>query len=54
MTPEERIVIMTKAMNEAIHVMEHRFESTKEDVARAVQGLRNSMAKEPLAAPAKK
>jgi hypothetical protein len=45
MTPEEKITAMTKAINEAIKVMEHPFESTRDDVARAVQGLKNAIAK---------
>ena len=36
MTPEERIAIMTKAINQAIMVMWDRFGSTEEDVARAI------------------
>lgn len=48
MTPEEKIAIMTKAINAAIKVMEHPFESTQGDVARVVEGLRNSLLKEPL------
>ena len=36
MTPEERIAIMTKAINQAIKVMGDRFGSTEEDVARAM------------------
>ena len=43
MTPEERIAIMTKAINQAIKVMGDRFGSTEEDVARASQGLKASM-----------
>ncbi|MBI3803212.1 MAG: hypothetical protein HY282_05555 [Nitrospirae bacterium] len=39
--------MMTKAINQAIHVMEHDFESSKGDVARALLGLKNSVAKEP-------
>jgi len=57
MTPDEKIDKMTKAINGAIHVMEHPFESTKEDVARAVLALKNSIAREivvPSVAPAAK
>ena len=46
MTPEERIAIMTKAINQAIKVMGDRFGSTEEDVARAIQGLKASMRRE--------
>lgn len=37
MTPEERIINMTKAINQAIKVMADRFGSTESDVARAIQ-----------------
>lgn len=47
MTADEKIAMMTKAINQAIHVMEHDFESSKGDVARALLGLKNSVAKEP-------
>lgn len=43
MTPEERIAIMTKAINHAIKVMGDRFGSTEDDVARAIQGLKASV-----------
>jgi hypothetical protein len=43
MKPEEKIAIMTKAINEAIHVMEHAFESSPQTVAKALQGLKNSI-----------
>lgn len=43
MTPEERIVAMTKAINQAIKVMGDRFGSTEEDVARAIQALKQSL-----------
>ncbi|MFY9269634.1 MAG: hypothetical protein WAO55_07800 [Candidatus Manganitrophaceae bacterium] len=47
MTPEEKIAIMTKAINEAIRVMEHAFESSPETVAKALKGLKNSVADQP-------
>lgn len=43
MTPEERIVNMAKAINQAIKVMGDRFGSTEEDVARTIQALKTSM-----------
>lgn len=43
MTSEERIVAMTKAINQAIKVMGDRFGSTEEDVARAIQALKQSL-----------
>ena len=43
MTSEEKIVKMTKAINQAIKVMGDRFGSTEEDVARAIQELKTSM-----------
>jgi hypothetical protein len=43
MTSEEKIVKMTKAINQAIKVMGDRFGSTEEDVARAIQELKISM-----------
>ena len=49
MTPEEKIANMTRAINGAIYVMEHSFESTKEDVARACAALKNSIAKDTVA-----
>ena len=51
MTPEERIAIMTKAINQAIKVMGDRFGSTEEDVARAIQGLKASMQTAPQEKP---
>ncbi len=51
MTPEERIAIMTKAINQAIKVMGDRFGSTEEDVARAIQGLKASMQMAPQEKP---
>ena len=45
MTPEEQIKNMTKAINQAIKVMEDRFGSTEADVARAIQELKASMQK---------
>lgn len=44
MTPEERITNMTKAINQAVKVMGDRFGSTEEDVARAIQALKASLA----------
>lgn len=49
MKPEEKIAIMTKAITQAIHVMEHAFESSPETVAKALQGLKLSIA-EPVGA----
>jgi hypothetical protein len=49
MTPEEQIANMTKAINQAIKVMGDRFGSTEADVARAIQGLKESMQKSPSA-----
>jgi hypothetical protein len=49
MTPEEQITNMTKAINQAIKVMSDRFGSTEADVARAIQGLKESMQKSPAA-----
>jgi hypothetical protein len=43
MTPEEQIAKMTVAIRQAIKVMEDRFGSTEQDVARAVQELKASM-----------
>ena len=43
MTPEEQIIKMTKAINQAIKVMGDRFGSTEGDVARAIQELKASM-----------
>jgi hypothetical protein len=42
-TPEEKIIKMTKAINQAIKVMGDRFGSTEGDVARAIQDLKASM-----------
>jgi hypothetical protein len=53
MTPEERIVSMTKAINLAIKVMSDRFGSTEGDVAKAIQELRAAIQASPKpAAPA--
>ncbi len=41
MTPEEQIVKMTKAINQAIKVMGDRFGSTETDVAKAIEELGN-------------
>lgn len=49
MTQEEKIAIMTKAINQAIYVMEHAFESSPETVAKALLGLKNSLAEQPAA-----
>ena len=43
MTPDEKMVKMTKAINQAIKVMGDRFGSTEEDVARAIQELKASL-----------
>jgi hypothetical protein len=42
-TPEEQIVKMTKAINQAIKVMSDRFGSTEGDVTRAMQDLKASL-----------
>lgn len=42
MTAEEKIMAMTKAINQAIKVMGDRFGSTEEDVQRAIQALKIS------------
>ena len=42
MTAEEKIMGMTKAINQAIKVMGDRFGSTEEDVLRAIQALKIS------------
>ena len=42
MTSEEKIVGMTKAINQAIKVMGDRFGSTEDDVQRAIQALKIS------------
>jgi hypothetical protein len=47
MTPEEQIIKMTKAINQAIKVMGDRFGSTEGDVARAIQALKSSMQTSP-------
>jgi hypothetical protein len=43
MTPEEQIVKMKKAINQAIKVMGDRFGSTEADVERAIDELKTSM-----------
>jgi len=48
MIPEEQIAKMTKAINHAIKIMGDSFGSTDGDVTRAIQGLKESMQKEPL------
>ena len=54
MTPDEQIVKMTKAINQAIKVLEDRFGSTDGDTNRAIQALKESITKDvqPPAAPA--
>jgi hypothetical protein len=42
MKPEEQIVKMSAAIKQAIKVMSDRFGSTEEDVARAIQALKDS------------
>jgi hypothetical protein len=42
-TPEEQIVKMTKAINQAIKVMGDRFGSTEGDLARAIAELKGSL-----------
>jgi hypothetical protein len=49
MKPEEKIVIMTAAINEAIKVMEHAFESSPQTVAKALLGLKNSITEQKAA-----
>jgi hypothetical protein len=46
MTPDEQIVKMTKAINQAIKVMGDRFGSTEGDVDRTIQALKESIMKE--------
>ena len=46
MTPDEQIVKMTKAINQAIKVMGDRFGSTEGDVDRTIQALKESLMKE--------
>lgn len=43
MTPEEQIVKITKAINQAITVKDDRFGSTAGDVARAIQDRKSSL-----------
>ncbi len=47
MTQEEKIATMTKAINQAIYVMEHAFESSPETVAKALLELKKSVAGQP-------
>lgn len=47
MTPEQQIVKMTTAIRQAIKIMENRFGSTGEDVARAIQEMKASMQASP-------
>jgi hypothetical protein len=49
MKPEEKIAVMTKAINEAIKVMEHAFESSPQTVEKALLGLKNSLVEQPAA-----
>lgn len=51
MTPEEQITKMTKAITQAIKVMSDRFGSTETDVAKAIEGLKESMQKSPSMKP---
>jgi hypothetical protein len=51
MTSDERIVSMTKAINQAIKVMGDRFGSTEEDVARTIQALKLSIQTTPQEKP---
>ena len=46
MTPDEQIVNMTKAIDEAIEIMGNRFRSTEGDVARAIQALKDFLLKD--------
>lgn len=46
MTPDEQIVKMTKAINQAIKVMGDRFGSTEGDVNRTIQALKESIMKD--------
>ena len=54
MTPDEQIVKMTKAINQAIKVLGDRFGSTDGDTNRAIQALKESITKDvqPPVAPA--
>lgn len=47
MTPEEQIAKMSAAIKQAIKVMSDRFGSTEEDVARAIEAMKESMQAEP-------
>ena len=47
MISDEQFARITNAINEAIKVMGNRFGSTEGDVERAIQGLKNSLLKEP-------
>ena len=53
MTPDEQIVKMTKAINQAIKVLGDRFGSTEGDADKAIQALKESLLKDvqPPAAP---
>ena len=53
MTPDEQIVKMTKAINQAIKVLGDRFGSTEGDTDKTIQALKEALLKEvqPPAAP---
>lgn len=46
MTPDEQIVKMTKAINQAIKVLGDRFGSTDGDTNKAIQALKESLLKD--------
>ena len=48
MTPEEQIMKMKKAINQAMKVMGDRFGSTEGDVERAIEELKASMQMAPV------
>lgn len=50
MTQEEKIATMTQAITQAIYVMEHAFESSPQTVEKALQGLKKSIAEQPVKA----
>ena len=51
MTPEEQILKMTKAINQAIKVLSDSFASTPGDYARAVQALKESLSSQAAPKP---
>lgn len=51
MTPEEQIVKMTKAINQAIKILGDRFGSTEGDYQRTIQMLKDSLPASPAPPP---